>query len=672
MRTILLLMLCAAVHGAEFSTFIGDANEYHVARVVADPAGNTYLAGSRTLASQQSEIFLMKLDTAGKVVLFTVVSGKGSDSANDLAVDAAGNIYLAGSTNSLNFPLRGALQSAPGPGFLVKFNPDASQRIYSTYFPAAIQAMAVDNAGNAYVTGMTFSPNFPVTAGLPSGTVSMSVAGATGAFLTKVSAAGDRIVYSTLIVGHDKDCGAGSSCFTSIRVTGGVAVAVDPSGAAYLAGNTETSDLPTTRGALLASGTGAFVAKVNSAGTALVYLTYISATHYPFAPYTNPANHASAIAADAGGYAYLTGSTSDSKFPATRGAWQTTFAGAFDPTTPYVLPPTDAFVLKLKPDGSGLVWASYLGGQGVDTANAIAVDASGAVWVGGVTASAEFPNAQGWSQGGDFVAGFSATGASLPYAARFPDDSAGHSLAVDSAGLLHAAGTTGLVSTIAPSQVSTPRIFAIANAAAGPGGGRIVAQEMISIHGPHIGAGGDVRVSVGGISAPTLFVSDSWITAVVPANVAFRNSAAVHISSSGPSIPDFPVTVTGADPEVFRQPDGYAAALNEDGTVNSSLHPAKNGSVVTLWITGADLSEYGLSDSQVAVAARNLDCCRVHVFGTEAAVLYAGPSPGLLPAVIQINIRLPFLEFFAAQPWLELTVESAGRTSQPVRIYSIQ
>jgi uncharacterized protein (TIGR03437 family) len=159
---------------------------------------------------------------------------------------------------------------------------------------------------------------------------------------------------------------------------------------------------------------------------------------------------------------------------------------------------------------------------------------------------------------------------------------------------------------------------------------------------------------------------------VVPAGVAFRNSAAIRISSSGPPIPDFPVTVIPADPEIFRQSDGYAAALNEDGSVNSSLHPARNGSVVTIWITGADLSPYGLSDSQVAVTARNIGCCRVEVFGTEATVLYAGPSPGLLPAVTQINVRLPLLEFFAAQPWLELTVESGGRTSQPVRIYSIQ
>jgi hypothetical protein len=136
-----------------------------------------------------------------------------------------------------------------------------------------------------------------------------SLAGTVAAFLTKISAAGDRIVYSALISGTAKDCGLGSSCFTSSRNTSGVSVAVDASGNACLSGNTDTSNLPATPGVLLAQGTGAFVAKIKGDGSGLAYLTYVGATHYPSPPSTNPANTATAIACDAAGNAYLTGET---------------------------------------------------------------------------------------------------------------------------------------------------------------------------------------------------------------------------------------------------------------------------------------------------------------------------------------------------------------------------
>src|ERR1035437_7479699 len=145
------LCFLAARPAADFTTYIGDANDYRVARVTADASGNTYVAGSR-----DGGIFVMKLDTAGKNVLFATLSGKGTDQPNDLAVGAVGKLYLAGGTGSTLLPLRNAPQSTPGPGFVVKFNPDATQLLYSTYFPGAIQAMALDAAGNIYVTGSTY------------------------------------------------------------------------------------------------------------------------------------------------------------------------------------------------------------------------------------------------------------------------------------------------------------------------------------------------------------------------------------------------------------------------------------------------------------------------------------------------------------------------------------
>ncbi len=667
-----MLLTAGTLTAAEYSTYIGDTSTYHIARVVADSAGDTYIAGSRDLANQSSEIFVMKLDGLGKIILFATLSGKGSDTANDLALDPAGNIYLAGATSSANFPLHNALQSTPGPGFLVKFSPDASQLLYSTYFPEAVHALAVDSAGNAYVTGTTNSPSFPVTAGLPAGppTPITSTAAASGEFLTKISAGGDRIVYSGLLVGRSKNCGAGSSCFLSARNTIGVAIAVDASGAAYLAGNTDTYDLPTTPGALLSNGTGAFVAKVNAAGTGLSYLTYIGPTYYAIAPFTNAANTARGIAVDSAGNAYIAGSTMDPFLPVTAGAYQTAYNAVNEICKiPCPLPPPDAFVVKLNPDGTGVVWGTYVGGKDNDVANSVTLDPSGNVWVAGTTVSADFPNAQGWSQGGDFVVALNPAGSALPYAARYPNDTVAQSVTVDSSGLVHAAGPTGLVSTITLGQIPVPRIFGIANAAAGNATGRIVPGEVVAIYGPHIGAPG-VQISMGGLNASVLYASDSQINAVVPFGVNFRSTAAVHVVSKGAAGPDFPAGVDIADPEVFQGTDGYAAAVNQDGTLNSPDHPAQIFSVVSIWLTGAGYDPYlaGM-DGQVAASAVDLECCEVIVGSNRADVLYAGTAPGLVVGVLQVNFAVPIVITRIGAPYPDFTIQVGGLSSLPVKLY---
>jgi len=685
----------AVLPAAEFTTYIGDVNDYHVARVAADSAGNTYLAGSRT-AGELTEAVVMKLDPAGKIVLFTILSGKGSDAANGLAVDAAGNIYVAGSTSSPDFPLHNAFQSTPGPGFVVKLSADGSQLLYSTYFPAAIDALALDAAGGVYVTGSTWLTSFPVTPGLPAGWVSLtSIPITTGAFLTKISADGSHIVYSTLLSGSSVDCGAGSSCFTGGRNTSGVSVAVDAAGNAYLAGNTNTTDLPTTPGAFLTKGTGAFVAKVNAAGSALAYLTYISATNFIFAPRANPAVIAAALAADAAGNAYLTGSTFDPGFPATAGAYQTTFAGPYQTGVPYPLPPTDAFALKLNPTGTALVWATCLGGKGVDAAKSVALDASGNVWLAGTTASPTFPNVQGWSSGSDFLAALNSSGSALTYSARYPNDAASQSVAADPTGLVHVAGPTGIVSTVAPSGTPAMRIFGIANAAYGAVLGRIVAAEVISIYGPHIGpatpatAAADasgllptklagVQVFFNGVAVPLLYVSDSQINAVAPQSATPGSTMTVRIVSNGATSPDFPATVVFAEPEVFPNADGAAAAVNQDGTLNSAANPAKAGSIVSIWATGTGSIYPRPSDGQISTAAQDYDCCQIGALVLRSSnfvqvptpvpvVLYAGAAPGMVAGVVQVNFQIP--PYIDTPGPLGFSVFANGKSSASVGIY---
>jgi uncharacterized protein (TIGR03437 family) len=667
------LCFLAALPAADFTTYIGDTNDYRVARVMADASGNTYVAGSR-----DGGIFVMKLDTAGKIVLFATLSGKGTDQPNDLAVDAAGNLYVAGATGSTLLPLRNALQFTPGPGFVVKFNPDATQLLYSTYFPEAIQALALDAAGNVYVTGSTDSAAFPVTPGLPAGTVSGpgGLNATSAAFISKISAAGDKILYSGRISGHSKNCGAGSSCFLSSRSTVGSAIAVDPSGNAYLAGNTDTYDLPTTTGALLGLGVGAFVAKVNAAGTALVYLTYLGPGYFPLSPNTNPANSVAGIAADAAGNAYLTGSTLDDAFPVTAGVFQAGLNGK-----------EDAFAAKLNPQGSAMVWATYLGGSGTEAGKAIALDPGGNVWVSGITDSPDFPNRQGWSQGSNFVVALNAAGSALTYSSLLPFDTAEAGLAVDADGTVHFAGYDGLVSTLSPTQPWTPRIFGIANAAYGPLGGRIVGGEAISIYGPHIGpttpatavagaAGimpnslGGVQVTINGSPVPLLYVSDSQVNAVTPLYLS-GITARVRVSFNGTVTADFVATVVGAIPEIFQRGDGTAAAINQDGSVNSAEHPAPPGSVVAIWVTGIGTTPFGAwQDGHLAVGAVDFGCCQIDVDGYPADVLYGGAAPGIVAGVAQVNFQLPASDFLLGYgPTVDVSLSAGGVTSHPVQIY---
>ena len=571
---------CRLAQGqTEFSTFIGDgASSYQVVRIRTDAARNTYLAGNRSSGSL-SELFVTKLDASGNITLFTTFSGKGVDRVADLAIDAAGNMYLAGGTSSTLFPLRGPLQSVPGPGFLVKLSADGTEILYSTYFPAAIAALALDSAGNMYVTGTTNSSTFPVTAGMPAGPPDARFY---GAFLTKIAAAGDRVVYSGVLVGSGKNCGYGSSCFLSTRSTAGVAIAVDAAGNAYVAGDTDTYDLPTTAGAMAPQGTGAFVAKVNASGNGLAYLTYIGSTYYPLAPNTNPANTATGIAVDAAGSAYVVGRTFDQNFPATAGAIQATYSGPAYPSgtgADFALPPADTFAMKLKADGSGAVWATYLGGPGAENANSIAVDSAGVVWLTGTTTSGAFLS----GSGGDFIAGLSASGTTLAYGARFPAGSVSQAVAIDSAGVVRAAGPAGLVSAIAPGQTSTARIFVWptgVRANGGRGGDRRVDFDLRIASRPggrgYPRRGRETAHDAGWrdgrrVSRP-LYVSDTQINAVWG---SYSGVTDLRVENNSATSLDFPViSGGGAAPQIFRSASGAAAAVNQDGSINAPISRA--------------------------------------------------------------------------------------------------
>lgn len=293
------------------------------------------------------------------------VGGTGGDVGYGLAVDANLDAYVAGSTNSTNFPTTGSpFQSASqggGDAFVFKINSAGTQLLYSTYLGGsgsdAATAIAVF-AGDAFITGNTTSTNFPAKVQVANqNPFQLLYGGDTDAFVAQLGTDGSTLVYSSYLGGSGADYGQG--------------IAVDSSGDAYVTGSTQSNNFPIAN-AYQPSNSGssdAFVAEVNVTGEALVYSTYLGGTS---------TDVGQAIQVDSSGNAYVAGYTYSTNFPVA-GALQGTNAGS-----------EDAFVTEVKSGGSSLVFSTYLGGAGNDGANAIALDSTG-IYVAGFTGSQNFP-----------------------------------------------------------------------------------------------------------------------------------------------------------------------------------------------------------------------------------------------------------------------------------------
>lgn len=440
--SIMLLLFCVTTTHAGpliYSFFLGGNSDNAGSRIVVDNSGNIYIAGSTyspdfpttingydTSTNGRHDGFVTKFNSAGSLLIYsTYIGGSNNDSANGLAIDNDGNVYITGNTNSTDFPTTpGAFDNTYNGGtpdiFVSKLNNTGSALIYSTYLDGGGEnnsvGIAVDNSGNASIAGWTNSGSFPTTSGaFRTG----YCGGYWDGFVSKLNADGSALVYSTYLGGWGWD-----RCY---------GMTADNEGNTYVTGYTQSANFPVTAGAYntMYNNADTFITKFNSAGTALVYSTFIGGNDY---------DEGNGIVVDNDRNAYVTGITQSSNFPTTPYAFDTTPNGGID-----------VFVCKLNSAGSSLLYSTYLGGANSDEGLGIAIDPLDNAYVVGLTLADNFPTTIGAFDnthnglGYDgFVSKLSNDGTRLIYSTYLGGSSvdACQSIAVDDSGNGYVTGST--------------------------------------------------------------------------------------------------------------------------------------------------------------------------------------------------------------------------------------
>jgi len=615
-----------------FLTYLG-ASSSAGSGISVDAQGNAWITGTtassdlpvtpgafQTTFKGSQNAFLLKLNPAGSRVLFaSYLGGTGGAGVASNAIDANGNLYVAGNTSSTDLPATtGAFQTDAGQNlsgsnasFVARFD-SGGKLAYLTYFhggngsSTTIGSIAADAAGNAYLTGTHNGASLPTTAGVFQTTAGSPAAG----FATKLDSTGSKLLYCTYLAANSP--------------VSGRAIAVDSQSNAYIAGNImlnlphQVSTFPVTPGAfqtslpnfaIQSSSAFGFLTKLNAAGSALVYSTFL---------YASDNTYVGHLTLDAAGSASIVGTTYALDFPTTPGALrQCNPNGTWGST---------GFMLKLAADGSHPIYSTYLGADGL---GAVAVDGAGQTYIAGgsVGILPIVPGSFGWTASGAFVA------------------------------------------SLAPVPLPTGSVSCVVSAAS-RGGRAIAPGGIVDVFGNGIGptqtvsaspASGQIPTSLGGVQvlfngvpSPLLFVGPNQIRAVVPFETApatkyfTGSSATIQILNGSTTVQPVTVPVAVVAPAIFTadgRPAGQSLMINEDGTLNSEQNPARQGSIVTIYATGLNNTQPPLATGTVAPEAAPLAFEAALQAGSagfgEGGITYAGTAPGFTAGLTQINFRIP-------------------------------
>jgi uncharacterized protein (TIGR03437 family) len=599
-----------------YSASLGGNGTERVSGLAVDASGSAYVVGTTSSitfpvtanAFQKSlngtvNAFVAKLSADGKQLVYASLLGGGSEQATGIAVDSSGAAYVTGTTLT-NFPVTAsAFQKAPGANctalsgyfnypmtgdaFVAKISPDGGSLVYASYLGGGCgeygSGIAANADGTAWVVGSTFSPNFPVTADA----LQPVFGGGFGdGFLALVSAAGDKIAYSTFLGGADYD---------QINT-----IARDQGGNLYLTGSSAGFSQPASAGAYQAKPTvpcvtfnlgppvfnvdgNAFVLKLNPGGTAVLGLSYLGSPCYA---------SGAAIGVDPGGAPWIVG----------------TGSAGFPMSIPLELL-AGGFISKFSPDLTQLLFSTSFG-----TVNGLAIDAAGMAYVAG----------------GTNPPGITGTGPNVPttaYVAKI--DPSPVPVSLDNVMSASPFATSIGAETLAPGKVIRVVGRGIGPAVRTPGliNGGVIATSVAG-----------VQVTFGGVAAPLLYMSSTEIGCIVPFSLAGKSTTTLQVTYNevaSNAVPA-PVLAPGMSPEIL-------GVYNSDFTPNSASNPAQAGSIMALYLTGGGQTVPASTDGEVYTAPlpAPTQTIMIQAEGGPLAVTSAAAAYGLAGGILQVNFQAP-------------------------------
>lgn len=705
---VLLALGAAAAAGdratLEFSTLVGGRTHDGVAAVATGRDGSLYVAGTtrsrdfpvtpgafqtryngdRGFTSLAGDAFVMKLDARTLAPVYsTFLGGSQNEEAVALAVDDAGNAWVAGVTYSPDFPRTdGAWGSAGGRVFVAKLNPAGSGLVWSATFAGAAtwpRALAVDRAGGVWVAGDTGDADFPVTPGALQQALAPgwgSSFTSTDAFLTRLDPSGARAVFSTYLGGYGADSA--------------LAVAVDGEGNAWV-GGAAGSGFPVTANAMRAENgySGGFLARVDGGGARLLYSSYL------------PGAHPRALALDAGGSLYVAG-RAEPGAALTPGLFQSQIVRG------------SGYVAKLTPDGTAFAWSTVLGGLaccGDAVFHALSLDAGGGVWVGGETRALDYPvfgsalpscnrgtllneygvvepaavlaafDAEGRLRTSSYFGGcrrqqilaLSPAGAGRAWIAGSTDSTEFPSIGSRLPSLYAGESYTGFVGRVGLTGDPRPEIARIEDTAS-RWWGVLAPGQLVTIRGSGLGPAAGVEgrfvngalaaeaagttITFDGAPAPLLYVSDTLVRAIVPFSAgnwfgwgSLRKRTLIRVRRGTSESVLWGEYFLDRLPSFFTADgsgEGAALAVHADGSPVSPERPARRGSVVTFYVSGAGRMDPSprdgerLADPAPRIAPRFASVWFGTMMGGAAGLIeYIGGVAGQVAGLTQLNVRIP-------------------------------